>query len=77
MIANVALFWVVRRDQQWPAWVAEAEAFPFHPVFTAADSRKHQVDDAVIQQVEFIDVKHAAVGVRQQTGLKDSAAAGE
>ena len=65
VIANVALLRVVGGDQQGPAGVAEAETFPLHPVFAAADGRQHQVDDAVIQQVELVDVEHAAVGIGQ------------
>ena len=77
VIANVAFLRVVRGDQQGPAGVAEAEAFPFHPVFAAAHGRQHQIDDAVVQQVQFIDIEHAAVGIRQQTRLEHGAAAGQ
>ena len=75
MIANVAFFGVVCRDEQWPAGVAEAETFALHTVFATAHRRQHQVDDAVVQQVELIDVENTSVGIRQQTGLEDSTAA--
>ena len=77
VIANVAFFGVVCGDQQGPAGVAEAEAFPFHPVFAAAHGCQHQIDDAIVQQIQFIDVEHAAVGIRQQARLEHGAAAGQ
>ena len=40
------------------------------PVFAAAHRRQQQVGDAVVEQVELIDVEHAAVGFGQQARLK-------
>ncbi len=77
VIADVALLRVVGGDQQGPAGVAEAQTFPFHPVLAAAHGRQHQVDDAVVEQIQFIDVEHAAVGIRQQARLEHGAAAGQ
>ena len=77
VIANVAFFRVVGGNQQGAARVAEAEAFALHPVFAAAYRRQHQVDDAVVQQVELIDIENTAVGIRQQAGLEDRTTAGQ
>ena len=77
VIANVALLRVVGGDQQRPAGVAEAETFPFHPIFAAADGRQHQVDDAVVEQIELVDVEHAAVGIGEQPGLEHRTATGQ
>ena len=65
VIADVALLWVVGGDQQGPAGVAEAETFPLNAVFAAAHGRQHQVDDAVIQEIEFVDVENPTVCICQ------------
>ena len=77
MIADVALLRVVGGNQQRPTGVAEAEAFALNAVLAAANRGQHQIDDAVVQQVQLIDIEHAAVGVRQKPGLEHGAAAGQ
>ena len=77
VIADIALFGVVGGDQQGPAGMAEAETFPLHAVLAAAHGRQHQIDDSVIQKVELVDVENPTVSIRQKTGLKHGAAAGE
>ena len=77
MIADVSLLWVVSGYQQGPAGVAEAETFPLNAVFAAAHGRQHQVNDAVIQKIELVDVENSTVGIRQQTRLKHGTATGQ
>ena len=77
MVADVALFGVVGGDQQRPAGVAEAEAFPFHLVFAGAHRGQQKIDDAVIEQVELIDVQHSSVSFCEQPRLEHRAAAGQ
>ena len=75
VIADRAFLRVVGGNQQWAAGVAEAQSLPLHLVLTTAHSRQHQVDDAVIQQVELVDIEHATVGFRQEPRLEHSTAA--
>jgi hypothetical protein len=45
--------------------VAEAEAFPFHSVVSASNGRQHQIHDAVIEKIEFVDVEHPPMRIGQ------------
>ena len=70
VVAHRPLLGVVGGDQQAAAGVGEAEALALDPVLAAAHRRQQQVGDAVVEQVELIDVEHAPVGFGQQAGLE-------
>lgn len=77
VIADGSLLRVVGGDQQGPAGMRKAEAFTFHLVVATAHGRQHQVDDAVVEQVELIHVQHPTVRFGEQARLEHGTAAGE
>ena len=77
MITNVAFLWVVRGNQQRPAGVAEAQALAFNLVFAGSHGGQEQIDDAVIQKVQFVHIQHSPVGLGQKARLKHWAARAE
>ena len=64
---QLALFGVHRADQDEPGLVAvrDAVAFDVHPAHRGGVEQ--HVDEVVVQQVDLVDVQHAAVRARQQT----------
>ena len=61
VISNRPFFGVVGGNQQGPAGVAQAEPFPFHLVFAAANGGEKKIDDPVVEKVQLIHVEHTAV----------------
>ena len=75
--AQLALLRVHRADEQEPGGVRHR-----HPV--ALDVRpahgggvEEGVDEMVVQEVDLVDVEHAAMGLREQTGLVGTDALGQ
>ena len=64
-------------DQQEPRRVAHRDAVALHVVRAQRRRVEQQVDQVVVQQVDLVDVEHAAVRGGQQPGLEGRDALGE
>ena len=67
---QLAFFRVARTDQHEAGRVAHADAFPFHRVPARCRRIQQHVDQVVVEQVDFIDVKQTAIRLGQQAGLE-------
>ena len=74
---QVALLGVHGPDEHEPAGVGVADALPLDPVDAGHGHVEQDVDQVVGQQVDLVDVEHAAVGRGQQTGREADLAAGQ
>ena len=75
--AQLALLGVHRADQQEPGRVAYRDALAFDVAGAERGRVEQQVDEVVVQQVDLVDVEHAAVGGREQTRLEGLHALGQ
>jgi len=48
----------------------DADPFPFDAVAAFAEDAQQAIGNAVIEQVEIVNVQHAAMRLRQQARLK-------
>ena len=66
--AQFALFGVHRADQHEPGVVAVRDAVAFDVHAPHRRGVEQHVDEVVVQQVDLVDVEHAAVRLREQPG---------
>ncbi len=74
---EVPFFGVHRPDEDKTAGVDVGHAVTFDPVDAARGHVEQDVHQMVGQQVDLVDVQHAAMGGSQETGLKAVLAAGQ
>ena len=77
MRAEFAFFWIAAADQHEARRVADAETLAFHHVLARGGDVEQQVDDMVLEQVHFVDVEIAAIGLGQQSGFEGFLALGQ
>ncbi len=68
--AQVAFFGVHRADQDKARRVGKGDAFALDDVDAHGGRIEQQVDDMIVQQVDFIDIQQAAVGGSQHARLE-------
>lgn len=68
--AQVALFGVHRANEDEAGGVAEGDAFAFDDVGAHGGGVEQDINDVVVEQVDFVDVEQAAVGACQHAWLK-------
>ena len=51
--------------------MGEAHALTLHGIYTHSGTVQQHIHDVIIQQVDFIHIEDIAIGLRQQTGLKN------
>lgn len=66
--AQLALFRVHRADQHELRRMAVGNAVTLDQVGAAGGDIQQQIDQVIGQQIDFVDVEHAAVGLGQHTG---------
>ena len=67
---QVAFFGVHGADEDEARGVGEADAFALDDVYAHRGGIQQQVDDVVIEQIDFIDIEDAAVGVGEDAGVE-------
>ena len=67
--AQLALLGVHRAHEQEPGGVADGHAFALDVGRAERRGVQEQVDQVVVQQVDLVDVEHAAVRAGEQSGL--------
>mmetsp|Transcript_9394 Transcript_9394/g.20553 ORF Transcript_9394/g.20553 Transcript_9394/m.20553 type:complete len:262 (-) Transcript_9394:561-1346(-) len=71
VLAKLGLLGVKRRDQQRAARVAHREPLPLDGDPSGGERLEKQVGCALVEQVDVVHIKHAAVRLREEPRLKD------
>ena len=75
--AQLALFRVHGADQQETRGMPDRDALALHVVHAQGGGVEEQVDQVVMEQVDLVDVEHAAVRRGEQAGLEGGRARGQ
>ncbi len=75
--AQLAFFRVHGADQQEPRGVPDRDALALHVVHAQRGRVEQQVDEVVVEQVDFVHVEHPAMRRGQQAGLEGGRARGQ
>ena len=65
-----ALFGVAAADEDETGRMAKAQAFPLDDILARSRHIEQQVDDMVLEEIDFVDVEKSAVGAGQETRLE-------
>ena len=66
--SQVAFLRVARPDKYETRRMTDAQAFAFNHVHSACGHIEQQIDEVVLEQIDFIDVEKSTVGGGEQSG---------
>ena len=70
--AQFAFFRIAAADQHEAGRMAHAEALALDDVDAGGRDVEQKIDEMVLEQIDFVDVEKAAIGLGEQAGLERS-----